>query len=216
MRLGLFGGSFDPVHYGHLALAEGCRQRLDLDEVWFVPAAQQPHKPVGPRASGRDRAAMLRIAIEGSPHLAVSTLELDRAGVSYSIDTLTCVRAARPEAELFFLMGADTLSDLPNWRDPQRVLRLATPVVVHRAGQPAPDFDVLAPLVGEAEVERIRRHRVELTPPSISSSELRRRVREWGMSGGKAGEDGMGDTGTIEGLTPPGVVRYIAQHGLYR
>ncbi|TWT43380.1 nicotinate-nucleotide adenylyltransferase [Botrimarina hoheduenensis] len=201
MRLGLFGGSFDPLHNGHLALAAACRDQAQLDEVWFVPAAQQPHKPEGPIASAADRVAMLRLATANELALRVSTIEIDRGGVSYTVDTLSEIAAAHTSAELFFLMGADTLHDLPLWREPAEVLRLATPLVVHRAGEGAVDFSVLAELVSNDRLEQLRALLVEMPPVAISSRELRARL---------AASD------TPHDELPPSVLRYIARHRLYR
>ena len=148
MRIGVFGGSFDPVHLGHLLLAECCWRQAALDRVLFVPAAQQPHKPQAPRGGDADRVAMLRLAIAGRPEFDVSTIEIDRGGVSYTVDTLRALRAAEPDAELFFLMGADSLADLPQWREPAAICELATPLVVRRAGHaPSRISTALAPLV---------------------------------------------------------------------
>ncbi len=116
MRLGIFGGSFDPSHNGHLRLAECCAEQAGLDAVWFVPAGVSPFKPHGPVASCADRLAMLRLAVEGLAGREISTLEIDRGGISYTADTLRQIHAARPDARLFFLMGADSLHDLPEWR----------------------------------------------------------------------------------------------------
>ncbi len=187
MRLGIFGGSFDPVHCGHLTLARCCREQADLDEVWLVPAAVQPHKPEGPVASDADRLAMLRLATQGEPGQRVASLEVDRGGVSYTVETLRGIAEQQPEAELFLLMGADTLADLPHWREPEAVRRLATPLVVHRPGEAMPD----------AEGIQV----VEMPGMDVSSSEIRRRVAR--------GE-------SIEGLTPEGVAEYIQRAGLYR
>jgi nicotinate-nucleotide adenylyltransferase len=193
MRLGLFGGSFDPVHNGHLLLAECCR-----DQLWFIPAGVQPLKPRGPVASGADRVAMLRLAIAGRERLLVSTIEVDRDGVSYTVDTLREVRRRRPDDELFFLMGADTLADLPQWRDPAEVLRLATPLVVHRAGSPPADFAALAGLVSPTRLDELRAHLVEMPATDLRSSELRSRLA--------AGE-------SIDGATPRAVAEYA--RGVY-
>src|SRR5688500_10152925 len=111
MRIGVFGGSFDPVHLGHLRLADCCWREARLDRVEFVPAARQPHKPRGPVAPGADRVAMLELALEDRPEFGASAIEVQRGGVSYTIDTLRALSAAQPEAELFFLMGADSLAD---------------------------------------------------------------------------------------------------------
>ncbi len=115
MRLGILGGTFDPVHYGHLLLAEQTREQCGLDRIWFLPAAVPPHKRSAPLTPGARRIEMLRLAIAGHEAFEVSTLEIDRGGVSYTLDTLSAVRQQQPEAELFFLMGADSLRDLPTW-----------------------------------------------------------------------------------------------------
>ncbi len=200
MRLGILGGSFDPVHNGHLRLAECCCAQAGLDTVWLVPAAVQPHKPHGPVASDADRIAMLRLAIEGKPCLAVSTIEIDRGGVSYTVDTLRTIHSEQLAAELFFLMGADTLHDLPNWHEPAEVLQFATPLVVHREGEPAPDFDVLVSLVDAERLTVIRDLQVEMPPVAISSSNLRERFA--------AGE-------SCEGLLPTAVGEWITEKQIY-
>lgn len=200
-RLGLFGGSFDPVHNGHLALARCALEQATLDRVWLIPAAVQPHKPRGPVAPDADRLAMLRLAVAGEPRLEASTLELDRGGMSYTIDTLRAARAAAPGAALLLLMGADTLHDLPQWREPGAVLALATPLVTARPGEPEPNFTALAGLVPPDRLAEVRRLTLRVPPHDISSSEVRRRVAE-----GR----------TLEGLVPDAVAHYIAERGLYR
>lgn len=200
MRLGLFGGSFDPVHYGHLRLAEECRAQAKLDEVWLIPAAVQPHKPSGPQASAADRLEMLELAVADCPGLRVSRIEIDREGVSYTIDTLNEIRREHPVADLFLLMGADTLHDLPKWREPTEICQLATPLVVHRAGESQPNFNVLAPLVSAERLAQIRALEVEMPAVDISSTEIRRRVNQ-----GKV----------IEGLTPQLVTEYISKQKIY-
>ena len=117
MRLGLYGGSFDPVHYGHLLLAECCREALTLDEVWLIPAAVPPHKQARELAPAKARLEMLELALGGHEQIKVSQVEIDRGGVSYTVDTLTAVHQLHPGASLFLLMGADSLLDLPNWRE---------------------------------------------------------------------------------------------------
>src|SRR5690242_13897575 len=121
MRLGIFGGSFDPVHYGHLLLAECCRETLRLDEVWLIPAAVPPHKQLRELADGKHRLQMLELALGGHEQIRASAVELERGGISYTVDTLAAVRDRSPAAELFLLMGADSLHDLPNWREPARI-----------------------------------------------------------------------------------------------
>jgi nicotinate-nucleotide adenylyltransferase len=201
MRLGLYGGSFDPVHYGHLLLAECCREELRLDEVWFLPAAISPFKKEQSQTPARHRVEMLKLALAGHGAMDVSTLEIDRGGVSYTVDTLTEVRSLQPESELFFLMGADSLRDLPTWREPARICELAIPVVAARANHTAIDYEVLRSVVSPERLEVIRRHQVTVPLVDLSSTDLRRRVAE-----GKS----------IRFRTPRAVEKYIETHGLYR
>jgi nicotinate-nucleotide adenylyltransferase len=196
MRLGLFGGTFDPIHVGHLILAEQCREACGLDMLWFVVAGAPPHKP-GDRTAASHRLEMVRIAIAGHESFAVSEIETQRPGPHYSVETLEAVRREQPDAELFFLIGADSLADLPGWREPERIASLATIVVVNRPGldqvdlASLPDFGPGShPLVG-----------VTIPPIGISSSDLRRRLVE-GRS--------------IRYMVPRGVEAYIKAEGLYR
>jgi nicotinate-nucleotide adenylyltransferase len=194
MRLGLFGGTFDPIHLGHLVLAEQCREACGLDEVWFVVAGSPPHKPGG-RTAVAHRLEMARIATAGHPAFAVSEVEATRPGPHYSVETLRDVRRDRPGDDLFFLIGADSLADLPHWREPGQIARLATVVVVNRPGidpdGPDPDFGPEArPIL-----------RVTIPPIGIASHDLRRRRSE-GRS--------------LRYLVPRGVEAYIDAQGLYR
>ena len=196
MRLGLFGGTFDPIHLGHLILAEQCRESCGLDQVWLIVTGSPPHKPGGRTAVGH-RLEMARIAIAGHPAFAVSDIEAKRPGPHYSVDTIEAIRRDRPDDELFFLIGADSLADLPTWREPERIAQLATIVVVNRPGLeevgPAglPDFGPGAhPMAA-----------VSIPPVGISSSDLRRRLAE-GRS--------------VRYMVPRGVEAYIEAHGLYR
>ncbi len=200
MRLGIFGGSFDPVHRGHLLLADCCATQARLDEVWFVPAAHQPLKPAGPVASNEHRVAMLRLACTEREDFCVSTLEIDRGGVSYTVDTLQAIAEQRPEGDLFLLMGADSLADLPRWHRPETICQLATPLVVHRAEAPAPDFQVLRELVDDERLETISQQLVEMPPTPISSSQIRRQI-----ASGEQWQEAV----------PPKVADYIAEQQLY-
>jgi nicotinate-nucleotide adenylyltransferase len=196
MRLGLFGGTFDPIHLGHLILAEACREACGLDRVWFVVAGAPPHKP-GDRTSVADRLEMARIAIAGHPAFEVSDLETRRPGPHYSVETLEEVHRQRPEDELFFLIGADSLADLPHWRQPERIVSLATVVVVDRPGV-VPGMSSRWPDLGPAA----RPFRMVAIPPiGIASNDLRRRAAE-GRS--------------IRYQVPRGVEAYIEAHRLYR
>jgi nicotinate-nucleotide adenylyltransferase len=201
MRIGLFGGSFDPVHYGHLLLAEFCREHCQLDQVLFMPAATSPHKSDQQPADARARIEMLRLAIGGHPSFEVSELEIDRGGVSYTVDTLTTLNEQSPDAKWFFLMGGDSLADLPNWRKPERICELATPVIVARHGSPKPDTAVLAPFTSADRLAEVERCIVDMPLVEHSSSEIRRRV-----SGGLS----------IRYQVPRAVEKYIETSGLYR
>ncbi|MBN1395042.1 MAG: nicotinate-nucleotide adenylyltransferase [Pirellulales bacterium] len=201
MRLGILGGTFDPIHNGHLLLAECCREQCRLDEVWFLPSAVAPHKRDRRPTDAEHRLAMLELATAGNPAFSICRREIDRGGVNYSVDTLAYLRAEDPTRELFFLMGADMLFDLPQWRDASRVCELAVPVAVSRPGVVPVDFDHLREVAGPERIELIRRHRAEMPQIDISAGELRRLV-----SLGRS----------IRYRVPPAVERYIETHGLYR
>lgn len=196
MRLGLFGGTFDPIHVGHLILAELCREACGLDQVWFVVAGEPPHKPRG-RTALSDRLEMTRIAIAGHPAFAVSELEAHRPGPHYSVETLDAVRRQRPDDTLFFLIGADSLADLPFWREPERIVRMASLVVVNRPGGEASGFPSSFELPPDAQPVLA----VTIPPIGIASTELRQRVA--------AGR-------SIRYQVPRGVEAYIEAQGLYR
>jgi nicotinate-nucleotide adenylyltransferase len=195
MRLGLYGGTFDPIHLGHLILAEACREACALDRVWFVVAGTPPHKP-GERTPVADRLEMVRIAVAGHPAFEVSEIEAKGPGPHYSVATLEAIGRDRPEDELFFLIGSDSLADLPSWRQPERIAALATIVVVNRPGFD-PALHAAVPDLGPAA--RPIRH-VAVPPIGIASHALRRRVAE-GRS--------------IRYQVPRGVEAYIAAHRLY-
>jgi nicotinate-nucleotide adenylyltransferase len=201
MRMGVFGGSFDPVNRGHVLLAECCRAQAALDRVLFVPTARQPHKPRTPQASDADRLAMLEIAIAGYPEFAISQLELERGGVSYTVDTLRAIAAAEPGAKLYLLLGADSLADLPTWRDPAAICAIATPLAVRRPGWPEPNVDALTGIASPALLAEVRALRVEMPATPISSSRIRSLI-----AGG----------GEWQSLVPPEVAEYIVQRRLYQ
>ena len=196
MRLGLFGGTFDPIHLGHLSLAEQCREACGLDRVWFVVAGAPPHKP-GDRTSVAHRLEMARIAVAGHPAFTVSEIEAKRPGPHYSVETLEAVHAERPNDDLFFLIGADSLADLPHWREPERIARLATVVVVNRPGID-PALEARPPDFGPEAKPFIS---VTIPPIGIASQDLRLRLAQ-GRS--------------IRYQVPRGVEAYIEAHGLYQ
>ncbi|MGO8748318.1 MAG: nicotinate-nucleotide adenylyltransferase [Thermoguttaceae bacterium] len=200
MRVGLFGGSFDPVHYGHLLLAECCREQCPLDKVLFSPAAVPPHKRDRELTPAAMRAEMLDLAIAGHEQFAVSRFEVERGGISYTIDTLLHFRAEHPGAEFFLLLGADMLHDLPHWHNAAQVCELAIPVAVRRAGVPEPDFACLSSIASLEQIERFRRHQVEMPEIGLSSTEIRKRVA--------AGR-------SVRYRTPRAVEKYIQTRALY-
>ena len=200
MRLGILGGTFDPVHYGHLLLAECCREQCRLDAVWFLPAAVPPHKQQRELAPAAMRLEMLELATAGHEAFSVCRYEIDRGGVNYSVDTLNHFHEESPDREMFFLMGADMLRDLPHWRDAARVCQLALPVPVRRSGEPPLDFHALAGVASPERIEQIRAHQAEMPEIGLSATDLRHRV-------------GAGES--IRYRTPRAVEVYISTHGLY-
>ena len=204
MRIGVFGGSFDPVHLGHLIAAECAREQARLDRVVFVPAAAPPHKPGQVLAEGRHRLEMLSLAIGGHDAFTVSSVELDRGGTSYTDDTLATLAAAHPGDTLVLLLGPDALAGLPTWREPERIATLAEIVPVERdslddlaAAVAAGD---LADLLGAEAVAGILARRVRMPAVGIRATALRAAVA--------AGR-------SIRYQTPRAVERYIATQGLY-
>ncbi|MHB8630565.1 MAG: nicotinate-nucleotide adenylyltransferase [Candidatus Limnocylindria bacterium] len=160
MRLGVFGGTFDPVHVGHLALAHAALESVPLDRVLFVPARRSPLKERAPVAGAADRLQMLEGAIAGEPRFAVSRVELDREGPSYTVETLE--RLAGPD-DLFLILGSDAIADFPYWKDPERIAALAALTVAERPGAPE--------RIGDAPIIRFDAPRLD-----ISSRELRARA----------------------------------------
>jgi len=198
MRLGIFGGTFDPIHYGHLLLAETCRQELNLDQVRYVPANTPPHKQGHPITDGRARADMLSLAVSGYPEFIVDRRELKRCGPSFTVDTLAEFRSEFPDANLFLLLGADSLRDLLTWREPERIAHLATLVACNRPGVDTLSVSQVVEWVGSEIAQRVLT--VKMPGTDISASEMRAHVR-----------DGRG----LRFLTPRAVESFVMQHGLY-
>jgi nicotinate-nucleotide adenylyltransferase len=198
-KVGILGGTFDPIHYGHLVIAEDCWHQLELDEVLFVPAGDPPHKRGRLISPVVDRVKMVTLAIAGNPHFRLSRADVDRPGVSYSVDMVAQLRAELGlEARLFFIIGGDALADLPSWREPDRLAEMCQIVAVNRPGYPLFDLTQLDSSIPHAS-ERI----IQLVVPSlnIAASDLRHRVAE---------------ERPIRYMTPDAVVRYIHERGLYR
>jgi nicotinate-nucleotide adenylyltransferase len=176
MRIGVFGGTFDPVHYGHLVLAEQCREQGRLDQVWFVPAPRPPHKADQPLSRFDQRVEMLALAVAGNPAFRIDEIEKERAGPSFTVDTLAEFQKRHPQDEFFLLVGSDTLKDLPHWHDPVGVLRRAGLMVTLRPNHPVLSAEELrASIRLPADVE-LRLEVVETPLIDISSRDLRRRV----------------------------------------
>jgi nicotinate-nucleotide adenylyltransferase len=193
--LGILGGTFDPPHLGHLVLAEAAREELGLAKVMFVPAGDPWRKAGLAVSSSEQRVEMVRLAINGNPGFELSMMEVKRRGPTYTADTLEALATERPEAELFFLLGEDALADLPNWKEPRRILEMATlavarrPKVEHAAGLPAP-------LATSGRLKWL-----EMPLLEISATRIRDRVRR-GLS--------------VRYLVPDAVDLYIRERGLYR
>ena len=201
MTLGILGGTFDPVHLGHIAAADAARDALSLDSIVLIPSRIPPHRQTPATASADDRLAMALLAAETRPGWSVSRIEIDRQGKSYTYDTLVELRQDRGDGQFFFITGADAFAEITTWSRYPAVLDLANFVVVSRPGI---TLDSLRERVPSAFAHRASSETrvilVEAHTPDISSTEIRRRVR--------AGEG-------LSGLVPEEVAGYISAHGLY-
>lgn len=201
MRIGLFGGTFDPIHLAHLILAERCREDAALEEVWFLPSYQPPHKsdaPGRPLTRFEQRCEMATLATTGQPRFKVEPIEKELPPPSYTAETLAELRHRHPEHDFHLILGADSVVDLPKWHQPQRVVEQAGLVVVPRPGSELWDAARLAAVLGVASV---RIQTVECPLVDISSRDLRKRVSE-----GKS----------IRFLVPRSIEEYIRERRLYR
>ncbi len=177
MRLGIFGGTFDPVHVAHLILAEQCREQGRLDEVRFLVAARPPHKPQ-PLATFAQRVEMLTLAVSGQPAFRVEEIERDRPGPSYTADTLEALHLRQPDAELVLIVGSDALHDLPMWHQPLRVVQLAELLVVARPDAPILPTAQLRDLLHLDDAAPLRIACAQVPLMAVASHDLRRRLRE--------------------------------------
>ena len=188
-RIGVMGGTFDPIHHGHLVAASEVQRILDLDEVVFVPTGQPPHKTVSSPAE--HRYLMTVVATASNPRFTVSRVDIDRPGPTYTVDTLRDLGAARPNADLFFISGADAIAQILEWKDPDELWKLAHFVAVSRPGHALTLAGLPDPHVSSLEVPAL----------AISSTDCRARVRHGAP---------------VWYLVPDGVVQYISKHSLYR
>ncbi|HTR77007.1 MAG TPA: nicotinate (nicotinamide) nucleotide adenylyltransferase [Gemmatimonadaceae bacterium] len=191
MRLGIMGGSFDPPHVGHILAATDAFDALGLDRLVFVPTGIQPLKGETQQASPAARLHMVRLAVGGDARFEVDSIEIDRAGLSYSVETLTAFASRFPAAERFFLVGADVLATFQQWRHPDRIAELVEVVVLRRGDDPAGER-----MAAVAGARALPTRRID-----VSSSEIRHRVRQ-GLS--------------IRGFVPERVAEYIGVEGLYK
>jgi len=200
----LYGGAFDPPHVAHLALPPFVRESIGCDKLLYLPAAAAPMKD-GPAASADDRVAMLQLGLEGVPRVAIATLELDRPGPSYTVDTLREIADAKPATLLRFLIGADQARQFHKWREAGAILDLAQPAVMLRPPHESPD-DLLREMSDHWPPERMQQWRDWLvSPPPIEASSTR--VRELLEAGRSEGE--------IQALLLPEILGYIREKGLY-
>jgi len=198
MKIGVLGGTFDPVHLAHLAVAEAVKAELDLTEVIFVPAGQPWLKANNYISAPEHRVQMVRLAIAGKAYFRLSTMEIDRPGPSYTVDTMAELRGQiNTEDELYFILGWDNLAEMPRWREPARLIQLCYLVAVPRPGYPVPDLMKL-----EGNIPGIAKRVIVMDKPEldISATEIRKR-----LSGGEP----------INDLVPAAVAKYIRRHGLY-
>jgi nicotinate-nucleotide adenylyltransferase len=198
MNIGVMGGTFDPIHIGHLIVAEAVRARLNLAEILFVPAGQPWLKVDSPISPAEHRVEMVRLALADKPYFKLSTMEIERAGPTYTVDTIAELKAQLgAEDELFFILGWDNLAELPRWRQPSRLIQMCRLVAVPRPGSPRPDLKAL-----EAIIPGLSQRVALMDKPEIdiSASAIRNRVAQ-GLS--------------IHHLVPEPVGRYIKEHKLY-
>jgi nicotinate-nucleotide adenylyltransferase len=201
MRVGVFGGTFDPVHYGHLILAEQGREQGRLDEVWFIPAARPPHKSQDALTRFDQRTEMLTLATAGNAALRVLELEKDRPGPSYTVDTLAELHGRDPQVELWLLAGSDTVADLGSWHERHRLADLAGLLVMARPGHPISSAQHVREQLGLAPASPLRLEVLDVPLIDISSRDLRRRAA--------AGR-------SLRYFLPRAVEIYIRERDLYR
>ncbi len=190
-KLGILGGTFDPIHVGHLVLAEQVREKLQLEQVVFIPSASPPHKTEHQLSSAAHRFEMTKLALEGNSHFSVSNIELEREGLSYTVETLRKLKELYQGSEIYFLTGSDVLDEITTWKDPDEIYRLAKIVIGVRPG-----FDQFDPEHHFAKKSVV----VRITGVDISSTQIREKVAK-GQS--------------IKYLVPSEVEEYIRKNNLY-
>ena len=190
-RIGILGGTFDPIHCTHIAMARAALEEAKLDKILFVISARPPHKIKKSWVSAEDRFDMVKLALENENRMDPSRIEIDRTGPSYTIDTLKQLSDLYPGADLFLIMGFDSLLDLPNWKDPDKIMKMAKLLVV-----PRPDSDTTVP-----EEMKDRYLLLSFEENAVSSTDIRKRIA---------------DNESLDGLIPQVVEQFIRQRGIYR
>lgn len=197
-KIGIMGGTFNPIHFGHLFLAEDAFEQIGLDQVLFMPSKNPPHKAKPNQVSEQQRVEMISLAIEDNPHFALSTFELEREGYTYTADTLTLLRKDNPEKEYYFIVGADSLYMMNQWRNPQTIFEQCTVVAASR--------DHVEPEKLQQQAEKLRQQfaarilLLDMPTIQIASEEIRRRIKE---------------QKSVRYYLPEGVIRYISKNQLY-
>ena len=199
MQIGLFGGTFDPIHHGHLLLAERCRGDAGLDEVWFLPSYQPPHKHGPSITRFEHRCEMVTLATTGQPAFRVEAIEKELPPPSYTANTIAELRLRHPEHEFSLIVGADCLPDIPKWHDPPRLLELTSLIVVPRPGTPLWTATELATAIGVSP-SNVRMQTIDCPLMELASRDIRTRVAE-----GK----------TIRYLVPRAVEEFIRERKMY-
>lgn len=198
-KIGIMGGTFDPIHYGHLFMAEHAYEQIGLDKVLFMPSNNPPHKDNGEIISKEHRSTMVELAIEGNPHFDLSTMELDRKGTTYTADTLRILNDEHPSTEYYFIIGADSFYNLHKWREPENIFKLCTLLVFDR------DLIVKDKIVEQyrhlsESYPYIKIEFLSMPTIQISSNNIRQRIQ---------------DNLTIRYYLPDKVLAYISEHKLY-
>tara|TARA_R110002049_G_scaffold2750_10_gene22431 strand:- start:69259 stop:69873 length:615 start_codon:yes stop_codon:yes gene_type:complete len=201
MRIGIYGGSFDPIHIGHLWIGEAAMETLALDELRWIPVAQSPLKGRGPIAADQARLGMLHLALDAVDGHAIDDREIRRGEISYTVDTVGELRSDFPDAEIIMIIGSDSLATMPQWHRPKELLESVIPAVVQRGGEDEIDFSILKDFVSPQRIELFRRHVIAMPVIELSSSEMRER-----LASGRS----------IRFRTPRSVEAFIQAENLYR
>jgi nicotinate-nucleotide adenylyltransferase len=197
-KIGIMGGTFNPIHYGHLLLAESAYEQFGLDTVWVMPNGQPTYRMISSHVSDADRTAMVQLAIADNPHFTLSFAELDRAGATYTVDTLRLLNKTHSDTDFYFIMGADSLFHFESWKEPEEIVRLCHILAAQRTAQVTSDIESqMDYLMGKYDADI---HLLQTPNLDISSHAIRKRVR---------------NGSSIKYLLPDCVAQYIKEHRLY-